>query len=49
MVVFVGLFYVLWIMAPQFARVGALPPVLAAWLPNLVFLAVAAVLAWRLR
>ncbi|MFC0617303.1 LptF/LptG family permease [Deinococcus budaensis] len=48
-VVFVGLFYVLWITAPQFARVGALPPVLAAWLPNLVFLTVAAVLAWRLR
>jgi len=48
-VVFVGLFYVLWITVPQFARVGAVSPLLAAWLPNLVFLTVAAVLAWRLR
>jgi lipopolysaccharide export system permease protein len=48
-VVFVGLFYVLWITAPQLARVGAVGPVLAAWLPNLAFVLVAAVLAWRLR
>lgn len=42
-------FYVLWTTAPQLARVGALPPTLAAWLPNLAFLLVAAGLAWRLR
>ncbi|WP_081851586.1 LptF/LptG family permease [Deinococcus sp. RL] len=48
-VVFVALFYALWATAPQLARVGALPPALAAWLPNLFFLLVAGVLAWRLR
>ncbi|WP_322618713.1 LptF/LptG family permease [Deinococcus terrestris] len=48
-VVFVALFYALWATAPQLARVGALPPTLAAWLPNLFFLLVAGVLSWRLR
>ncbi|WP_034386355.1 LptF/LptG family permease [Deinococcus sp. YIM 77859] len=48
-VVFLVAFYVLWVSVPQLARVGALAPALAAWLPNLVFLLVAAGLAWRLR
>lgn len=48
-VVFVGLFYVLWVTAPQLARAGALPPALAAWLPNVVFILLTAALAWRLR
>ncbi|EYB67076.1 permease YjgP/YjgQ [Deinococcus phoenicis] len=48
-VVFVGSFYVLWVTVPQLARVGAVPPTLAAWLPNLAFVLVAALLAWRLR
>lgn len=48
-VVFIATFYVLWISLPPLARVGALAPALAAWLPNLAFLTVAGVLAWRLR
>ena len=48
-VVFIVAFYVLYFSVPPLARVGALAPALAAWLPNLVFLAVAAGLAWRLR
>ncbi|GAA5514344.1 hypothetical protein Dcar01_03099 [Deinococcus carri] len=48
-VAFVGLFYGLWVTVPQLARVGALPVTLAAWLPNAVFLLLAAGLAWRLR
>lgn len=48
-VVFITLFYVLWITMPPLAKSGAVQPVLAAWLPNLVFLALGAVLAWRLR
>ncbi|MFC6591751.1 LptF/LptG family permease [Deinococcus lacus] len=46
---FVLLYYVPWTMAPQMAHVGALSPVLAAWLPNLIFVLLAALLAWRLR
>lgn len=49
-VVFVATFYALWwALMPQLARVGAMNPVLAAWFPSLLFLAVGAVLAWRLR
>lgn len=48
-VVMTGGFYVLWAMAPELAKVGAVSPVLAAWFPNLVFLAVASALLWRLR
>ncbi|QBY07526.1 YjgP/YjgQ family permease [Deinococcus metallilatus] len=48
-VVFLVMFYVLWISVPQLARVGALAPTLAAWLPSLAFLLLATVLAWRLR
>ncbi len=48
-VVFIAAFYVIWITMPPLARAGAIDPVLAAWLPNLIFLALGAVLAWRLR
>lgn len=48
-VVFIALFYVLWTTAPGLARAGAMDPTLAAWLPNMVFLVLAGVLAWRLR
>jgi len=48
-VVFLVGFYALWISVPPLARAGAVAPSLAAWLPNLVFLGVAAGLAWRLR
>lgn len=48
-VVFIVCFYALWTTVPGLARAGAMDPTLAAWLPNLVFLAVAGVLAWRLR
>lgn len=47
--VFIVVFYVVWTTAPQLARAGAVEPVLAAWLPNLVFLLFAGLLAWRLR
>ncbi|MEF2279932.1 LptF/LptG family permease [Deinococcus sp. YIM 134068] len=47
--VFLVAFYVLWTTVPQLARAGAVQPVLAAWLPNLVFLLFAGLLAWRLR
>ncbi|WP_341476169.1 LptF/LptG family permease [Deinococcus koreensis] len=48
-VVFIVCFYALWTTVPGLARAGAMNPMLAAWLPNLLFLAVAGVLAWRLR
>lgn len=48
-VVFLVAFYALWVSVPQLARAGAVAPTLAAWLPNLVFLLVAGLLAWRLR
>ncbi|MFC4424657.1 LptF/LptG family permease [Deinococcus navajonensis] len=47
--VFIAAFYVLWSTAPGLARAGAVDPMLAAWLPNLCFLLLAGVLAWRLR
>ncbi|ACO47361.1 LptF/LptG family permease [Deinococcus deserti] len=47
--VFIASFYILWSTAPQLARAGAMDPALAAWLPNLTFLLLAGVLAWRLR
>lgn len=47
--VFIVSFYVIWTTVPQLARAGAIDPNLAAWIPNLVFLVVAVVLAWRLR
>ncbi|MFC6616747.1 LptF/LptG family permease [Deinococcus radiophilus] len=42
-------YYVPWTLGPQLAAGGALTPALVAWLPNLIFIALAAVLAWRLR
>ncbi|WP_328774671.1 LptF/LptG family permease [Deinococcus aquaedulcis] len=47
--VFLVSFYVLWTTVPGLARAGALSPALAAWLPNVVFVLLAAALAWRLR
>ncbi|MDV6375399.1 LptF/LptG family permease [Deinococcus arenicola] len=47
--VFIVCFYVLWTTVPGLAGAGALHPMLAAWLPNLAFLMLAGVLAWRLR
>lgn len=49
-IVFIATFYVLWwFLMPQLARVGALDPALAAWIPSLLFLALGLGLAWRLR
>ena len=48
-VVFIVAFYALWITVPNLAKAGAFEPTLAAWLPNLAFLLLAGVLAWRLR
>lgn len=48
-VVFIALFYVLWSTVPGLARAGAMDPTLAAWLPNIVFVLIGGVLAWRLR
>ncbi|GAA4005021.1 LptF/LptG family permease [Deinococcus rubellus] len=48
-ILFLAIFYALWNTAPQLAAVGALTPLLAAWLPNLVFTVFGLVLAWRLR
>ena len=42
-------YYVPWTMGPQLAAGGALSPALVAWLPNLIFIVLAAALAWRLR
>ncbi|GHG07891.1 permease [Deinococcus piscis] len=42
-------YYVPWTLGPQLAAGGALTPALVAWLPNLIFLVLAAALAWRLR
>ncbi|MBZ9753045.1 LptF/LptG family permease [Deinococcus sp. HMF7604] len=47
--VFLVGFYALWATVPGLARAGALDPALAAWLPNLAFLLLAAALTWRLR
>lgn len=47
--VFIVSFYVLWITMPGLARAGALNPTLAAWIPNIAFLLVTGVLAWRLK
>ncbi|OOV14458.1 LptF/LptG family permease [Deinococcus sp. LM3] len=46
---FIVTFYVLWSTVPGLATAGALNPALAAWLPNLTFMLLAAALAWRLR
>lgn len=48
-ILFIFGFYVLWSTAPSLAQAGALSPVLAAWLPNVVFLLLGGGLAWRLR
>jgi lipopolysaccharide export system permease protein len=48
-ILFLVAFYALWSTAPQLAGVGALSPVLAAWLPNLLFGLFGLSLAWRLR
>ena len=48
-ILFIFAFYVLWSTAPELARTGAMSPTLAAWFPNLVFLIMGGVLAWRLR
>lgn len=48
-ILFLAIFYALWNTAPQLAAVGALTPLLAAWLPNLVFAVFGLALAWRLR
>jgi len=48
-ILFLAIFYALWNTAPQLAAVGALSPLLAAWLPNLVFALFGLALAWRLR
>ncbi|GGJ83359.1 LptF/LptG family permease [Deinococcus aquiradiocola] len=48
-ILFIFGFYVLWSTVPSLAQAGALSPTLAAWLPNLVFVALGAALAWRLR
>lgn len=49
-IVFIASFYVLWwFVMPQLARVGAISPVLAAWIPSLLYLSIGALLAWRLR
>ncbi|WP_261663371.1 LptF/LptG family permease [Deinococcus sp. Marseille-Q6407] len=42
-------YYVPWTLGPQLAAGGALSPALVAWLPNLIFIVLAAALAWRLR
>ena len=42
-------YYVPWTLGPQLAASGALTPALVAWLPNLIFVLLAAVLAWRLK
>ena len=47
--VFLVGFYAVWTTMPGLARAGAVQPDLAAWTPNLVFLILAAALAWRLR
>ncbi|WP_370519832.1 LptF/LptG family permease [Deinococcus sp. AJ005] len=47
--VFIVCFYVLWSTMPGLAGAGAIDPVLAAWVPNLAFLLLTGVLAWRLR
>ncbi|TSA86391.1 YjgP/YjgQ family permease [Deinococcus detaillensis] len=48
-ILFLVTFYALWNTAPQLAAVGALPHLLAAWLPNLVFALFGLLMAWRLR
>ncbi len=48
-ILFLVVFYALWSTAPQLAAVGALPPLLAAWLPNALFAVFGLALAWRLR
>ncbi|WP_407571429.1 LptF/LptG family permease [Deinococcus altitudinis] len=48
-ILFIFAFYVLWSTAPSLAQAGALSPATAAWLPNVAFLLLGGVLAWRLR
>ncbi len=42
-------FYVVWTATKEIAQLGAMPTLLAAWLPNLLLLLFAGALAWRLR
>ncbi len=42
-------YYVLLVLGIQLGRAGALPPLVAAWLPNLVFGAAGLLSLWRLR
>jgi lipopolysaccharide export system permease protein len=42
-------FYVVWSAMPQMVKLGALPELVAAWLPNTLLLLLALGLAWRLR
>lgn len=49
-VVFIAVFYVLWwVLMPQLAAVGALNPVVAAWLPVGLYVLLGVTLAWRVR
>ena len=48
-ILFIFGFYALYSTVPELARNGALSPTLAAWFPNLVFVLLGGVLAWRLR
>ncbi|WP_420595326.1 LptF/LptG family permease [Deinococcus sp.] len=48
-IMFLVAFYALYSTAPQLAALGALSPLIAAWLPNVLFAAFGAALAWRLR
>lgn len=48
-IVFVISFYVVWTIMPELARSGGLNPVLAAWVPNILFMCLALWLMWRLR
>lgn len=41
--------YIVWSIAPQLVRVGAMPELAAAWLPSALLLLFALGLAWRLR
>lgn len=48
-ILFLVAFYALYSTAPQLAAVGALSPLVAAWLPNAAFGLLGLALAWRLR
>jgi lipopolysaccharide export system permease protein len=42
-------YYVILVLGISFGRGGALPPLVAAWLPNVVFAAAGVASLWRLR